>query len=167
MAKVKVELKELSRLNRNLGILSKDAVKVAKFSLYDGATIAADELRTSVAGLSRVSDVAAIGAWKKGVPSLICVSQKNGLLNGLGVSKMKNQGASINLKVGFDGYNSIRTRRWPNGQPNIMIAASCEHGSSAMLEQPFIRAAYRRCAAQVRAKMEETAGQQISEILDK
>lgn len=166
MPRIKAEFKELARLNRNLRTLAKDAEKVAKFALYDGADLAADELRASVRGLSRVSDAAGIQAWRKGAPSILTVSQKNGLLAGLGISRMKGKGASIDLKVGFDGYNSVVTHRWPKGQPNVMIAASCEHGSSAMLEQPFIRPAYERCAAQVRAKMQETASEQISKILD-
>ena len=167
MPKVKYEFKELRRLNRNLQTLAKDAEKVMKFSLYDGAKIAADELRTSVDDLARVTDAEAIQAWMTRTPSLISVSQKNGLRNGLGISPMKvGPNLKIHVKVGFSGYNEVVTHRWPNGQPNVMIAASCEHGSSAMLEQPFIRTAYVSCAGRVVKQMKETAKKEISEILD-
>ena len=167
MPKVKCEFKELRRLNRNLQILSEDAEKVMKFSLYEGAKIAADELRVSVDNLGRVSDAAAIQAWMTLTPSIISVSQKNGLRAGLGISKMKvGPHLKIRLKVGFSGYNEVITRRWPQGQPNVMIAASCEHGSSAMLAQPFIRPAYERCAGRIKNEMEKTAKKEISKILD-
>lgn len=165
MPKMSVDFTELQDFNRKLTILAKDAEKVLKFSLFDGAGIAADELRKSVDGLARVPDVVAINAWRRGTPGLISVSQKNGLRNGLGISHMRIKGKTISVKAGFDGYNDVMTRRWPKGQPNIMIAASCEHGSSAMLEQPFIRPTFYRCRARIVLQMEETAQKKIQEII--
>lgn len=166
MPKMTVDLYGMKNFQRNLRTLANDAQKVMKFSLFDGAAIAGDELRAAVNGLDRVTDAAAIQAWLHGVPTILCVSQKNGLRAGLGITPMKVNGKEISVKIGFDGYNQIATRRWPNGQPNQMIAASCEHGSSAMLEQPFIRPAYRSCAARIRSAMEAAAKKKIEEILD-
>lgn len=162
-----INWKELDAFARNLGKLGDEAEKICKMALYDGAAVAANALRNSVNGLSRVPDVEGINAARKGVPTILTVSQKNGLRNGLGISPMKMKGRIISVKVGFDGYNSVKTKRWPNGQPNVMIAASCEHGSSAMLEQPFIAPTFRANSAQMQRAMVKTATDQISKILDK
>ena len=165
MPKVVADVADLKKLNKNLQTLAKSTT-VFKFALWEGASVAADELRTGVNGLQRVTDAAAIHAWEKLTPSLISVSQKNGLRSGLGVTKIRLRGSIWSVRIGFDGYNSVVTKRWPNGQPNRMIAASCEHGSTAMLEQPFIRPAFQRCEAKIKEAMETKAKEKIEEILN-
>ena len=167
MPKLSVDFKDLDALERNLRTLSDEAQGICKMALYDGAAVAADALRKSVDGLARVPDVAAMNAARRGEPAVLSVSQKNGLREGLGISPMKIRGKTISVKVGFDGYNSVKTKRWPNGQPNVMVAASCEHGSSAMLEQPFIAPTFRAKSAQIQRAMMKTATDQISKILEK
>lgn len=166
MPKIRSSFKELEKLNRDLRTLAADAEKVLKYSLFDGAKVAADELRSSVDGLTCIKDTESIAAWRSKTPTILNASQKAGLQNGLGINPMRSSGAVISVKIGFDGYNSIVTRRWPRGQPNIMIAASCEHGSSAMLEQPFIRPAFVSCRNRIVAEMEQTCKKKITEILD-
>ena len=46
--------------------------------------------------------------------------------------------------MGFDGYNHIKTRKYPKGQPNVMIAASVESGSSEQQKYPFVRPAIKQ-----------------------
>lgn len=165
MPKVVANLADLKQLKNNLKELAK-AKTVFKFALWEGASVAADELRAGVNGLKRVTDAEAIHAWEKLTPTYLSVSQKNGLRSGLGVTKIRLRGSVWSVRIGFDGYNSVVTRRWPKGQPNQMIAASCEHGSSAMLEQPFIRPAFERCEAKIKEAMEDKAKEKIEEILN-
>lgn len=167
MPKISVDFKKLDALERNLRSLSNETERICKMALYDGAAVAADSLRKSVDRLDRVPDAAAMNAARRSEPTILSVSQKNGLREGLGISPMKIRGKTISVKVGFDGYNSVRTKRWPNGQPNVMVAASCEHGSSAMLEQPFIAPTFRAKSAQIQRAMVKTATDQITKILDK
>ena len=68
-----------------------------------------------------------------------------------------------NAKVGFDGYNGIVTRRWPQGQPNVLIARACESGSSAMLKQPFARKAING----QKKRAQEAMGKAVNEEIDK
>lgn len=167
MPKLSVNFKELDAFDRKLKQLADEAEGVCKMALYDGAAVAADALRKSVDGLHRVPDVVAMNAARRGEPTFLSVSQKNGLRAGLGVARMKVSGKLIHVKVGFDGYNAIRTKRWPNGQPNQMVAGSCESGSSAMIEQPFIRTTFKANSAQMQRAMVKTATEKITEILDK
>ena len=165
MPKVKAKFKELAAFNRKLQILASDAETIMRWSLYDGAAVAANAMRASIGGLRTVSDAESLQAYRRRQPAILSVRQKAGLLGGLGIAPMKGTTDGVNVRIGFDGYNDIRTERWPNGQPNIMIAASCEHGSSAMLEQPFIRPAFESARGTIVDAMEETAHKKIEEIL--
>lgn len=166
MPKITVNFSQLDSFNRKLAVLIRDAEDVAKFSVFDGARVAADAMSSAIAGLSVVPDVESIHAWRRGTPTLINYTQRRCLQEALGIAKMRvGVGLRVSTSVGFDGYNDIKTDRWPNGQPNIMIAASCEHGSSAMLEQPFITAAYVSSRARIVAVMELSAGKKIQEII--
>lgn len=168
MPKIKADFRQLRHFNQNLRVLANDAKPVLKWGVYDGLAVAADALRASTAALNTVSDGQSIQAYRMRTPTLINATQKAGLLAGLGISPIKERGQlAVDGKAGFEGYNGIRTRRWPNGQPNIMIAASCEHGSSGMLPQPFIRRAYSTAAGRIREAMSAAAAEKIEEILNK
>ena len=81
MPKLTVDLDDLDALERNLRRLGSESGTVAKVCLYDGAKIAADALRKNVDNLERVPDIEAIHAARRREPTLISVSQKNGLPN--------------------------------------------------------------------------------------
>ena len=167
MPKVRIDISGLDFMERQFNLLASEATTVAVRAVYDGAGVSADALRGAVDGLARVSDKAAMGAWRKRVPSLLSVSQKNGLREGLGIAPMKIENDSVNTKVGFDGYNSVVTKRWPFGQPNQMIAAVCNHGdSSTMIRQPFISTTAEGSSSAIRAAMIKAATEEITKILE-
>ena len=66
--------------------------------------------------------------------------------------------------MGFDGYNDIKTKRWPNGQPNALIARACESGSSAMLKQPFVRPAIQRKKDAALEAMKQAADRELEKL---
>ena len=166
MAIIRVGFNDLHLFNRRLDACRDQAKRVAKCSLFDGAKVAADSLRTAVDGLNRVPDVVAINTLRKGGQSLISVSQKNGLRAGLGVAKMREAGNEISVRIGFSGYNSVAGGKYPSGQPNQMIAASCEGGSSKMIRQPFIRPSFEAHLIDIQRAMMQTATRIIDEIMD-
>ena len=67
--------------------------------------------------------------------------EKQGLLEGFGISPMENENGYYNVKLGFDGYNSVKTHKYKQGQPNVLIARITESGSSYRAKTPFIRPA--------------------------
>lgn len=166
MAVLPIGFDELDLFNRKLDLLAQDAVKIGKFALYDGAKVAADALRDAVDSLNRVTDVEAINTLKKGGQSLISVKQKNGLRNGLGISKMRIKNGTLSVVIGFNGYNTVAGGPYPKGQPNRMIAASCEGGSSKMIAQPFVKPTFEAKRADIIKAMCNTATDMIDEILD-
>lgn len=109
-------------------------------AVYEMAKVVADSVRASIQALPTVSNEANIATYKKGY-SRLSDEEKQGLLDGFGVSPMQDDGGYINVKLGFDGYNSVKTKKYPKGQPNALIARVTESGSSYRKKTPFIRPA--------------------------
>lgn len=111
-------------------------------AIYPGAKIVTDEIRKNIEELP-TNDT----GWYTGSSdhkiSAITKSQKKGLLDGLGIARKRNDNGYINVKVGMDGYNSTKTNKYPQGQPNAMIARSIESGTSFRSKHPFIAPAVR------------------------
>lgn len=123
-------------------------------AVYDMAKVVADKVRANIEALPAVSNAANIATYKQGV-SRLSEPEKQGLLEGFGVSAMQNDDGYMNVKLGFDGYNSIKTKKYPNGQPNALIARVTESGSSYRKKTPFIRP-----AVNAARKPAEKAGQE-------
>ena len=124
----------------------------------------ADAIKQKIERLDRVSDDEALAAYQEQRPVKISVSQKIGLKESFGVTPISNKYGVYSAKVGFDGYNDVKTKRWPNGQPNALIARACESGSTAMLKQPFIRPTEKRLKSAVYDAMDAAANKKLNEI---
>lgn len=122
-------------------------------AVYEMAKVVADKVRSSIQALPTVSNEANIATYKKGY-SRLSDEEKQGLLDGFGVSSMQDDGGYINVKLGFDGYNGVKTKKYPKGQPNALIARVTESGSSYREKTPFIRP-----AVNASKKQAEQAGQ--------
>lgn len=145
-------------------------VKAAKMAVYDGAEVLVDKVRENCEQLQTISNVEALQRYKKGLPAILTKEQKAGLLNSLGVAPMQSFSNEINTRIGFDGvggdrgYNEITTKRWPRGQPNVMIARAVESGTSFMEKQPFVRRAVTSVKSKAQNKMKETFEREIENI---
>lgn len=94
--------------------------KMVNAALYDGAKVLADATQAEINGLTELTPEA-----------------RDGLRKGLGVAHFWTANGTTMTKIGFEGYNSKRTARWPNGQPNAMIARSLIRGTSWMKANRF------------------------------
>ena len=90
--------------------------------------------------------------------------QKIGLQQSLGITKMRQDGDFWNVKIGFDGYNNVKTKKWPQGQPNSMVARSIESGTSWMQKQPFMRRAEQGARGPCEKVMSETVDKEIEKL---
>lgn len=73
-----------------------------------------------------------------GVPK----QQKQDLLDSLGVAPADiDREGNANTKVGFQGYGSYPTKKYPKGVPNQLLARAIESGSSVRKKTPFVRPA--------------------------
>lgn len=140
--------------------------EIAGKAIYAGAEIVADEIRKNINALPAVNDVKGIHAWRAGEPAPLTKKAKIGLQEGLGISKVQNKDGFINVKIGFDGYNALKTEKYPKGQPNVLVARYTESGSSIAQKRPFVRPAVRASKPQAEAKMAEVIDTEIGKIMD-
>lgn len=153
MAKLKLQgLEEYENKLLELKNLSKEMIGEA---VFEGAAVVADEVRKNIQALP-IDD-----RFVRGGEALYGVSeaQKQGLLDGFGISHMQDDGGYLNVKLGFSGYNSVRTKNYPNGQPNSVIARSVNSGTSFRQRNPFVDNA----AANARSRAEEKMKQKFDE----
>lgn len=162
----KFEMRGIEKYLSELRKLEKGTDSVCKAAVYAGADVLADGIKEAILRLDRVTDAEAKAAWRAGEPVKISVGQKIGLAKSMGVTPIRDKFGHFDAKIGFDGYNDVKTDRWPQGQPNQLIARACESGSSAMLKQPFIRPTERRLREQVERAMEEAAENEMKKILE-
>ena len=164
MASIKID--GLEQYQKTLEGLSQNITGLLKRGVYDGAAVVADAVRSSISSLPSVRDSEALADYNRGDSGRLSDSQKKGLLNGLNLSQMQDKGGFVDTKLSFGGYNSVRTKKYPKGQPNIMIAASVESGTSARQKQPFMRSAVNRVKGQAKTAMEETVTSEINNLME-
>ena len=138
--------------------------KIAGKAIYEGANIVTNKVRENIRALPSVPDIDGIKAWKAGAPAPITVKEKLGLLESLGIATMQYNGGVYDVKVYFDGYNDVKTKTYPNGQPNALIARSIESGSSISPAHPFMRPAANAVRKQAQKKMGEVVEEEIEKL---
>ena len=132
---------------KNLEFAGADIIGAA---IYKGADIVADAVKANIQAL----------------PASACTDvEKEGLLDGFGIARMKDENGYFNVKVGFDGYNADKTKKWPNGKPNSMIARSIEGGTSWKARHPFIAPAVKATKDAAEQAMAEEIEKQIEKVM--
>jgi hypothetical protein len=133
-----------------------DEEEIIGRSIFEGAKIVTDAVRSEIEGIpTREYDASS------DTISGITDKQKAGLQEGLGIASMRRDGSFINVKVGMDGYNSIRTRKYPKGQPNALIARALCTGTSFRVRNDFIGRAVRSTRSAAEAAMKKQCDEEI------
>lgn len=121
---------------KQIDLLSSDMVGEA---VYDMAKVVADQVRANIETLpAEPKGKTTYRVTKTKIMSKLSQEQKKGLLEGFGVSPIQNSDGYINVKIGFDGYNSVKTKKYPKGQPNALIARVTNSGSSYRQKTRFV-----------------------------
>lgn len=135
----KITFPNMEAYERQLERIGSEAPKLCGKALYQGARVLAEAVQAEIDGLSELSP-----------------SQRRGLHNGLGVAHFWEKGGVLQTKIGFEGYNTRKSKRWPKGQPNAMIARAVIRGTSWMMPNRFTpRAARKAKAAAIEAIRQE------------
>lgn len=148
----------ISRLNK-LQQSTKGGV-VGK-TVYAGAAVVADSVRRAIQALP-VGDGRAQG---DGLVDTVTLPQKAGLLDGFGISRMKDDDGFVNVKLGFDGYNSTRTEKYPRGQPNALIARSVNSGTTFRKKTKFVDKAVNSARKSAETAMDAACSREIEKIM--
>lgn len=135
---------------KQLDKIGKKAEGQIKRAVYDGAKVYGDACVSAINALPTVESKFIAGDY----PIVgITAEQKQGLLTGFGFAKMENKAGYWHTKAGFDGYNSVKTQKFPNGQPNALIANVINSGTSRRPKTNFIGNAIRASQSQVISAM--------------
>lgn len=128
--------------------MTDDVEKALKAAVYDGAHELFTEVESQIRALPE-SD-------HKGKHRDITAAQKKGLLDSLYGSRIQVQDNEVYSYISFDGYNSVRTKKYPHGQPNIIIARSLESGGTYMNKRVFMTKAKNAARPKAIAVMKKT-----------
>lgn len=160
MASAKVLLSDdFTAKIKNLG---KEFERVAKKAVYAGAEIIADQVKQNMQELPedefrRLKE----GEQFNGVPT----QQKNELIESFGITRMSYDKYGVfHAKLGFDGYGKYKSKKYPKGLPNDLLARSIESGSSVRVKTPFFRKAVAAKKAEAQRKMEEIINEEFNKI---
>ena len=125
-------------------------------AIYEGAGVVAKACAAAIKALpvSNQHD-------SNGITSV----QKAGLIEGFGISHAQTDGYYRNVKLGFDGYNGQKTHKYPNGQPNSMIARSINSGSSYRRKNPFMDKATALSKGACEATMQRVIETEIQNVV--
>ena len=141
--------------------LTKNVDSVAGKAIYAGAGIVADAIKENIKALPIVRGY---GTEKDPLPGGVTAPQKAGLIDGMGISPMQDDGGYLNVKIGFDGYNATETEQYPFGQPNQLVARGVESGTSWKQKKPFIRPAINASKSRAEAEMARILDQEIEKV---
>lgn len=145
-----------------LSKLSAGTEQIATKAIYAGASIMADKIRDNLEKLPEDTFRFLEDDEKfTGVPK----GQKKDLLDSLGITPIEiDKNGNYNAKVGFDGYGTFPTKKYPKGVPNQLIARSVESGSEVRQKTPFVRPAVNAVRSQVTETMNQTITEEIKKL---
>jgi hypothetical protein len=117
----------IAEYERQLERIGSEAPRLCGKALYSGANVLAEAVQEEISGLTELSS-----------------AQRRGLHDGLGVAHFWERDGVLQTKIGFDGYNAVKTKRWPRGQPNAMLARALIRGTSWLMPNRFTARAARK-----------------------
>lgn len=164
MAKMSVEgLEEYSLRLSKMGDTSEEMTKKA---VWQGAEVVADAIKNGLKGIP-------IQEGKNGLPPIgteneklhgITRRQKADLTDSFGLAPMKEDRGYIQTKAGFDGYGSVKTKKYPKGVPNAVLMRSIESGTSFREKKPVIRTAVNKSRKQAEEEMQKSIDESCKKI---
>lgn len=127
-------------------------------AVYDGADLVADATKSALESIPVDNR-----RWAKHRKSISKV-QKEALIESFGIAKLEDDKSFRNVKLGFDGYNPIKSERWPLGQPNIMIIRALESGTSFMPKNRIVSRTVNKTKKMCEQKMQESIDKNCKKI---
>lgn len=147
-----------------LSKLAAQTEEVAKKAIYEAANIVADKVASNLAALPtdkfrRLKD----GEQFTGLPE----TQKKDLQDSFGVTPIKQDDAgNWSAHIGFDGYGSNPTAKYPKGVPNQLLARAVESGSSVRQKTPFVRPAVNATKGDAIKAMERVIDEELTKTME-
>jgi len=135
---------------------------IGKMAVYDGAAIIADEIRKQINALPE-QNFRHLGEGEQF--GVITPQDKADLANSLGIDQIERAADGIKTVVGFAGYGSHATKKYPKGLPMPLLARAIESGSSVRQKRPFVRKAVNNKRKAAKDAMIKTGERLINKTL--
>lgn len=152
-----------------LAKMGQKSEEISKKAIYAAADLTINEIRKNLNGLMEDPEEDITKPYRylkkgekfQGIPS----GQKKDLNDSLGITPISlDSKGNLNTKVGFDGYGSQPTEKYPRGIPNQLIARATESGSSIRVKQPFVRTAIRKIKKPAVNKMQTIISEEYEKM---
>lgn len=140
----------------------KASEEVCGRAIYEGAAVMTEAVKKEIDGLRTDSGIGTEEKPLKGPTK----AQVEGLKKSIGIARARDDGGFINVKIGFDGYNDTKTKKYPQGQPNQLVARGVERGTSWLEAQPFMKKAVSNGKKEVIEAMEKGFDEKMKEIME-
>lgn len=157
-------LEEYTAKLSQLSVLAEE--QVLGPAIYDGAAVVMEAVKEELRAVptdDRRFVPSSSGLMRLGPTT----EQKEQLLESYGVAPMQvDEKGFLNVKVGVGtDYNSIVSKRWPKGQPNLLVARAIESGTSFMEAHPFVKEAVRKIRKAAEAAMAKRVESETEKIM--
>ncbi len=120
-----------------LSRLSYSSPEIVKAAIAAGAKVVADAIRKALEALPTDKFRFLRDGEKYIGPT---EREKADMLESFGITPIqRDRDDNWNAKIGFDGYGSLPTKKYPKGVPNQLVARSVESGSTVRKKTPFVR----------------------------
>lgn len=148
---------------RQLRVYADDITPVLNHAVYEGAKVIADAVTDEIRNIYEVAENE--HGSENNILYGITAAQKEGLLEGFGISHLKIEDNDLRfVKLGFVGYNSTKTKKYPNGQPNALIARSLISGTSFRAKNNFMNKALKNAQAAAQSAIVNTVQDSIENL---
>lgn len=160
----KMTIRGFDELELKLSQFGKMSTEIAKDVVMAGAQPVADEIRRGLESLP-VDELKQLKAGEKF--NVTPYGELKDLADSLGIAPpdIDSQG-NVNTKVGFHGYGSYPSKKYPKGLPNKLLARAIESGSSVRHKQPFVRLAVNRSKKRAKEEMSKKFDEEIKLIME-
>lgn len=135
---VSCELIGLDEAMKRLEDLGARSDELLSRALYDGAKVMADGLKDAIRALPEDTGFKRIDRGDK-PRNVVDPLDKEDLISHMGISSFRSETGKVYARISFDGYGQVRTKKFPNGRPVVLIARSINSGSSVRMKHPFIK----------------------------
>ena len=152
----RLTVKGLEEFISKLEELGSKGNEMARHSLYEGAGVMADRIKSSINGIPTRPEES--NPKSTGMQSGITPTQKQGLVDGFGISRMRNVGGGVNVKIGFGGVNG-------DGRSNASVADAAESGRSWIQPTHFFSQAVNGSTGAAQSAMEQEFDRQVRQIM--
>lgn len=164
-----ITVKGLDEYAEKVKRLSKNADTIIKKTVYAGGGVTADAVKSGLKTLP-------VQEGKNGLPPYaypgeklngISRRQKADLIDSMGTAPIQEfKHGYITTKIGWDGYGSVKTKKYPKGIPNQMLMRSIESGTTFRNKNPIIRKSVNSARKKAVSKMNQTMDEEVRKEIE-